>query len=131
MKVIPIGVLLTTVTLASGCASYLNEKTQPVNVSTSNGQAIKGTVNGVEFSAPGMVVLNRENSYKIFSTNTPGCVQNTVAQQHISSAYFGNGVFGSGIIPSGSIGTITDNFTGKMWKYDDNIVINCGINAPK
>ncbi|QKE39492.1 hypothetical protein [Ferrovum myxofaciens] len=131
MKVIHIGVLLTAATLASGCATYLNEKTQPVNVSTSNGQVIKGTVNGVEFSAPGIVFLNRENSYKIFSTNTPGCVQKTVAQQHVSGSYFGNGVFGSGIIPSGSVGTLTDNFTGKMWKYDDNIVIYCGINTPK
>jgi hypothetical protein len=130
MKVIKIAVFLMTVTLASGCATYLNAKTQPVNVTTSNQQAIKVTVNGVEFSVPGIVALNRENSYKIFSTNTPGCVQKTVAQQHVASAFFGNGVFGA-FTPSGSIGSLTDYATGNMWKYDDNITIQCGINAPK
>ncbi len=40
--------------LMTGCASILNDKTQNVNVSTSNGQKVSGVVNGQVFTAPAL-----------------------------------------------------------------------------
>jgi uncharacterized protein YceK len=119
MKITNIGFLLVVVALTSGCASILNDKTQTVNVSASNGEAISGTVNGMPFKAPGMVVMTRENSNKVFVVDTPGCVKETAANKSVDIAFLGN------IISGGTFGSSTDYETEKMWKYADNIVINC------
>ena len=118
MKLTYVGALLVVATL-SGCASILNDKTQAVNVSSSTGEAIKGTVDGQPFAAPGVVNLTRENKNKIFVTETEGCAKETVAEKSVDSKFFIN------ILSGGTFGSTTDYSSEKMWRYNDNVVISC------
>lgn len=118
MKAIVFSALLVTLGL-TGCASILNDKTQQVNVSSSTGSEIKGTVDGVPFSGPGIVSLTRENKNKIFVTQTEGCAKQTVAEKTVDPKFFVN------ILSGGAFGSTTDYSTDKMWKYSENIVISC------
>lgn len=105
--------------LLTGCASILNEKTQAINVSSSTGSDISGTVNGMAFKGPGVVNVLRENNNKIFVTETEGCTKETVAEKSVDSKFFIN------ILSGGAFGSTTDLATEKMWKYSDNVVISC------
>ncbi len=103
----------------SGCASVMNEKTQSVNVSTSTGAKISGSVNGQPFNAPSVVTLIRENKNKTFETSAPGCTNTTVAEKTVDPIFFIN------VLSGGPFGSTTDYSTEKMWKYAENVVINC------
>lgn len=118
MKLTNAGFLFVVVTL-SGCASILNDKTQAVNVTSSTGAEIKGTVDGKPFTAPGVVNLTRENKNKLFVTETEGCAKETVAEKAVDSKFFIN------ILSGGTFGSTTDYSTEKMWRYNDNVVISC------
>lgn len=118
MKVIYTSMLLL-VTALTGCASILNDKTQSINVSSSSGSEISGTVNGMPFKAPGVVSLVRENKDKIFVTETEGCVKETIAEKSVDTKFFVN------ILSGGVFGSTTDYATEKMWRYNDNVVISC------
>ncbi len=114
-------ILATTAVIAllSGCSSIINEKTQQVNVSTPNGQKVSGTVNGQPFNAPGVVALVRENKNKVFVTETADCKSETVAEKTVDPIFFIN------VLSGGPWGTTTDYATEKMWKYADNVTLNC------
>ena len=105
--------------LLSGCASILNEKTQQVNVSTSNGQQVSGTVNGQSFTAPGVVALIRENKNKVFVTNTDNCKSETAVEKTVDPIFFIN------LFVGGLVGSSTDFASEKMWKYSENVTLNC------
>lgn len=110
--------LLIVIVLLSGCASVLNDKTQPINVSSSTGSDIKGTVNGIPFKAPGIVTVIREKKDLIFVTETEGCTKETIAPKGISGMFWVN-------IFSGASGSTTDYVTEKMWQYSDTVIISC------
>ena len=118
MKLIYTSALLSIIAL-SGCASILNEKTQAINVSSSSGSEIQGTVNGMPFKAPGILNILRESKDKIFVTETEGCAKETVAAKSVDPKFFIN------ILSGGAFGSSTDYSTDKMWKYDDNVIISC------
>lgn len=118
MKMLYASMLLLGMGL-SGCASILNDKTQAINVSSSNGSEITGTVNGMSFKAPGVVNVIRENKDKLFITETDGCVKETVAEKSVDPKFFIN------ILSGGVFGSTTDYSTEKMWKYNENVVISC------
>lgn len=107
------------VVLMSGCSSIINEKTQQVNVMTPNGVKVSGTVDGQSFNAPGVVALVRENKSKIFLTNDANCKGETVAEKTVDPIFFINAISG------GPFGSTTDYSTEKMWKYADNVTLNC------
>lgn len=115
----------TIVLVMTGCASVVNEKTQVVNVQSSDGRPVKGTVNGQPFSGPGPVYLTRENRDKLFVTETAGCAHNTVAPKQMDSIFWGNVLIG------GFFGSTTDSATEKMWKYQESVTIPCGAAAPQ
>ncbi len=119
MQKLALSAALVSVALLSGCASILNEKTQQVNVSSSNGKAIKGTVDGVPFTGPGIVSLQRQKASKIFNVDTAGCAKQTTVENDVDPKFFIN------ILSGGTFGSTTDYSTEKMWKYSDNVVISC------
>ncbi|RVU07144.1 adenosine deaminase [Novosphingobium umbonatum] len=114
-----VAIILSSAVALSGCATILNKPTQQVNVSTSNGQQVKGTVNGAAFAAPGVVQVKRENKNKTFTTEDGNCTKETVAAKQVDSVFFIN------ILSGGLLGSSTDFGSEKMWKYNDNVVINC------
>lgn len=109
----------------TGCASILNEKTQTINVSTSSGASISGTVDGQAFTAPGPVAVQRTKAAKIFVVDAPECAKSTTAEANVDPKFFIN------ILSGGAFGSTTDYSTEKMWKYSENVVISCGQAASK
>jgi hypothetical protein len=103
----------------TGCASIINDQNQNVNVSASNGAKISGKVNGQNFTAPGVVSLVRENKNKVFETTAPGCTPQTSVEKTVDPIFFVN------ILSGGPFGSSTDYGSEKMWKYSENVVINC------
>ena len=115
---------VTTLTLAaamvlSGCATILNEDTQNINVSSSNGKAIQGSIDGVPFTGPGIVTVKRENKDKILLSTTPGCTPQTALNKSVDSKFFVN------IISGGVFGSTTDYSSEEMWRYDESVVVAC------
>lgn len=105
--------------ILSGCSTIINDQNQKVNVTTSNGAAVKGTVNGVPFSAPGIVALSRENKSKVFIADNANCAKETVAEKTVDPIFFVN------LLSGGPIGSSIDYGTEKMWKYADTVTISC------
>jgi hypothetical protein len=112
-------VVLLGIALLSGCASILNDKTQSINVTTNTGHEVKGTVNGMPFTAPGVVSVVREKKDKIFVSETEGCAKETIAEKNVDPKFFIN------ILSGGAFGSSTDYSTDKMWKYNENVIITC------
>lgn len=118
MKLQTIAVVAAAVAL-TGCASILNEQTQSINVATSNGKEVTGTVNGQPFKAPGIVQVTRENKNKTFVVNDAACVKETIAEKTVDSKFFIN------ILTGGVFGSSTDYGTEKMWAYSPTVTISC------
>ena len=119
MKKLVVLSAVASVVFMSGCASILNEKTQAVNVTATNGQNFKGTVDGVPFNGPAVVPLTRTKASKVFKVETAGCSPETVAESQVDTKFFIN------ILSGGVFGSTTDYSTEKMWKYNDSIAISC------
>lgn len=119
MKRIIMGVAVLSTVALTGCASVLNEPTQPVNVIASNGKAFKGQVDGKDFQGPGVVNVQRSKLPKLFTVETEGCAKTTSAANDIDPKFWGN------IITGGFLGSTTDSMTEKMWRYQDTVIIQC------
>jgi hypothetical protein len=113
------GVSLVALLALTGCASILNESTQNVNVTTSDGSAIKVNVDGRSITTPGMVKLERGKDDRIFITDAENCTKETAVSSEVDNNFFIN------ILSGGAFGSSTDFSTGKMWKYSENVIINC------
>jgi len=103
----------------SGCASIMNEKTQNVNVVTSNGHKAEVNIDGMPFQAPGVASFKRAKADKLITTRDPKCNQTTVAPSSVDNVFFIN------IITGGVFGSTTDYATETMWKYQDTVMISC------
>jgi hypothetical protein len=112
-------VLASAVVMASGCATILNDDVQNVNILSSNGEKIQGTINGMPFEGPGIVAVKRSQSDAIIVTNTEGCTPQTAAASSVDMKFFIN------VLSGGAFGSTTDYASEEMWKYEDSIMINC------
>lgn len=112
-------VALVTLAMLSGCASIVNEKNQKINVSASNGQQIKGSIDGVPFKGPGVVEVARANVDKTVVIDNEECAKSMPLNKSVDPMFFGNVLIG------GLLGSTTDASTQKMWKYQDKVVISC------
>lgn len=119
MKKLALAIACVSAVALSGCASILNEQTQPVNVSGSNGKPIEGTIDGATFKGPGVVMVTRQNKDKILMTSTDGCAKETAMPKSVDSKFFIN------IISGGVFGSSTDYGTEKMWRYAESVVVAC------
>jgi hypothetical protein len=119
MKKLALVIACVSAVALSGCASILNEQTQPVNVSSSNGKAIEGSIDGTAFKGPGIVNVTRQNKDKVLMTSTEGCAKETAMPKSVDSKFFIN------IISGGGFGSTTDYSTEKMWRYSESVVVAC------
>lgn len=111
--------LMLTVIAVTGCASILNDKTQSVNVVTSNGKEVEVNIDGMPFKAPGVATFKRAKADKVVTTRDPKCNQTTMAPSTVDNVFFIN------IISGGVFGSTTDYATEKMWKYQDSVIVSC------
>lgn len=119
MKKFATSIVIVAAVLTSGCASLLNDDTQAINVSASNGKAISGTVDGTPFQGPGVVSVKRTKANKIVNVDTAGCTKQTSLESNVDPKFFVN------ILSGGAFGSTTDYATEKMWRYSENVVITC------
>lgn len=113
--------VMASALLFSGCATVFNNKTQNVNLMTSNGSKITATVDGQSVEVPGIAHLTRSKSDKIVTTDNPNCNKQTLAPRQFDFLFLGNILGGT----LGLFSSTTDYSTEKMWRYDQNIMINC------
>lgn len=111
--------LVASVVLMSGCASILNDKTQNVNITASNGAKVSATADGKVFQTPAIVSLQRSKLDKVITTTDSACNPQTLAPRKVDPIFFVN------VLSGGASGSTTDYATEKMWKYEDNLVISC------
>ncbi|MDG0856260.1 adenosine deaminase [Roseateles puraquae] len=111
--------LLAVAVLSTGCASILNDPTQAVNVTSSNGKPITGSVDGKPFTGPAVVQFTRAKADKVVTVETAGCAKNTAVASSVDSKFFIN------ILSGGAFGSTTDYSTERMWKYADSVVVSC------
>lgn len=115
-----LSVALLATLMATGCATIVKGRTQQVNLTSSNGQAVDVEVDGQKFQGPGVITLKKDGEEKLLKSTTPGCTENTVINSSVEPAFFGN------ILIGGLLGSTTDASTGSMWRYQDQVVVNCG-----
>lgn len=125
----------------SGCASIANDKTQQIKIVASNGQQIQGsmqedtvttkkqdgkhvkvhnkTVEATFSGSTNAVSLERSGKDKVVVVENPECTKETPVKRSVSPMFFGNVLIG------GLLGSTTDASTGKMWQYQEDIIVNC------
>jgi hypothetical protein len=111
--------VVSSMLLSVGCASILNGETQNVNVMSTSGAKFEGKIDGVPFTAPGVVTVKRANLDRIVTTDDPNCASQTAMSKSVDPVFFVN------ILSGGVFGSTTDYSTEKMWKYQDSITISC------
>ena len=116
MKLLLSLVLLST--LAS-CATILNDETQNINLGTTNNSEVKGTIDGIPFSGPGIISVRRTKADKIIMVESKNCAKQTLLSSSVDSKFFIN------ILSGGTFGSTTDYSTEQMWKYQDSVIIPC------
>lgn len=119
MKKLNAVALIAIAVLSTGCASILNEQTQAVNITSSTGKPISGSVDGKPFTGPAVVPFTRAKGDKVVTVDTAGCAKTTAVASSVDSKFFIN------ILSGGALGSTTDYSTERMWKYADSVVISC------
>ena len=105
--------------ILTGCSSILTDSTQRINVTTNQNKTFQATVDGQQFTVPGTVLVKKDGDDKIVVTNEPGCASTTAVPKKIE------GIFWLNILSGGTTGSATDSGTGKMWTYDQTVVVSC------
>jgi hypothetical protein len=109
-----------SVLFTTGCSTILTEDVQSVNVATSNGKPAEVMVDGQSFNAPGVITVKKDGEKtKLLTTATEGCTSSTAMNREVEPTFFVN------ILSGGAFGSSTDYSTDKMWKYQDNVTVNC------
>jgi len=103
----------------SGCATIIKGKTQQVNIGTSNNEPITATIQGQSVKVPGVVTVNRTKENLTITTEAENCTSTQVANSSVEPTFWVN------ILSGGAFGSTTDYGSESMWKYDDQITINC------
>lgn len=123
----------------SGCASVVNDKNQVIHINASNGQTLNGSVQEITVKKTkegkkvkkektytpvsklngSDVMLARSGSQKVVIVDNPECEKETPIKNSVDGMFFGN------ILIGGLLGSTTDATTGKMWKYEENVVVQC------
>jgi uncharacterized protein YceK len=115
-KKLLVAIPLASAILFSGCATILSGKTQKINV-TSYPSHQKVTIGSQTVVTPAIVAVDRDN--KDLIVKAKNCDAQRLEQAQINPVFFVN------ILSAGAFGSTTDYATGAMWKYDDNIHIDC------
>lgn len=118
MKKLPLFLIVASLAV-SGCATIIKGKTQQVNIGTSNNEPIAATIQGKSVQVPGVVTVNRKKENLEIATDAENCTSTQIANSSVEPTFWVN------ILSGGAFGSTTDYASDSMWKYDDQITINC------
>ena len=111
-----ISIALSSAVMFSGCATILSGKKQAINLtSTPSGKTV--TLAGKTVTTPSIVTIERGQDNLVLKGNNCG------GQKLVSKKL--NPVFFVNILSGGAFGSTTDYQTKAMWKYDENINLEC------
>ena len=113
-----LGITVGAIVMFSGCATILSGKTQKISIN-SNPSGIKVQVDDQTLTTPAAFVVKRENKDKIIKVNEGQCKKIITLNKKVNPVFFVN------ILSGGVFGSTTDYSTDAMWKYDDNVNIDC------
>jgi hypothetical protein len=111
-----IAVPLISTIMFSGCATILSGKHQQVNV-TSTPSKQEVIVGSQTVTTPAIVTVRRSDEG--LTVKSPNCDDQKLLASKINPVFFVN------ILSGGAFGSTTDYATGSMWKYDENIHLDC------
>jgi len=117
-KTILLSIGLGMAFMFSGCATIFSGTTEKISVN-SNPSNIKFKLDQAEYMTPSVITVKRENEDKLIQVENPQCKKTIVLNKKINPVFFVN------ILSGGVFGSTTDYLTGAMWKYNDNVNINC------
>lgn len=102
--------------LFTGCATILDGDTQSVMLNSKKPQTVQ--INGQEFSAPGVINLQRSDKDAIITVKE--CNKQVLLKKEVNPTFFVN------ILSGGAFGSTTDYASKSMWKYDQaNVTVDC------
>jgi len=100
----------------SGCATILSGTTQKINITSSpNGKEVQ--VGNQIVKTPSIITVKRSNEDLIVKAKD--CNDQKLLKSKINPVFFVN------LLSGGVFGSTTDYLTGAMWKYDENVHLNC------
>jgi len=102
--------------LLSGCATILSGQEQKINI-TSTPSKKEVTIDGKTVTTPAIITVKRQKKDLILKSKD--CDTQQVVPAKINPVFFVN------ILSGGALGSTTDYVTGAMWKYDENIHLDC------
>jgi uncharacterized protein YceK len=111
-----IAMSLSSAILFSGCATILSGKTQNINV-TSYPSHQKVQIGSQTVVTPSIVTVKRSKEDLVLRSEN--CNDQKLLASKVNPVFFVN------ILSGGAFGSTTDYATGAMWKYDDNVNLNC------
>lgn len=111
--------LVFTMIAVTGCASILNDKTQKINITTSNNTPVNITINGQSYKAPDIISVMRSKEDLVIKSDNPKCTQQYLVKSKIDNKFWIN------ILTGGTTGSTTDYTTDKMWTYQDEVELKC------
>ena len=100
----------------SGCATILSGKHQKINV-TSTPSNEEVMVGAQTVTTPAIVEVRRSDENLIVKSKN--CNDQKMLASKINPVFFVN------ILSGGAFGSTTDYATDSMWKYDENVNLNC------
>ena len=118
-KTLLLGVTAGAMVMFSGCATILDGDTQKISVNSNPAQHVKFELDGKQYTTPSIILLKREKKDKIINIEDNKCKKQVLLNKKINPTFFVN------ILSGGALGSTTDASTGAMWKYDDNVNIDC------
>lgn len=110
-------IILANLILISGCASILGEDKVTINVIPTSGDKIDITVQGTEYTVPGLVSVARSDENLFITTSDDRCANQTIVRSKVDPLFYANILF--------LYGATTDYALDSMWTYDDVVVIHC------
>ena len=115
-KKLLIAATLASTVLFSGCATILSGSTQKVSV-TSSPSNLEVTLNGTKTTTPSILTVDRGEDLILKSSKCDG---QTIVAKKINPVFFVD-LF----MPGNIFSSTTDYSTGAMWKYDENVRLEC------
>ncbi|MDR0579445.1 MAG: hypothetical protein LBG21_02470 [Campylobacteraceae bacterium] len=126
MKIFKWLFLVVVVFGMAGCATLVNQDTQSVVINSSNSKSVNATViykDGMQSGqTPFVALVRRANQPLVISVEESKCTKATTMKKNatISGAFFVNAIWCFSCVFS----TTTDVATGRMWKYDEQIIVS-------
>jgi len=110
-----IAIPLISAVMFSGCATILSGTTQKISVNSTPSN-IEVELGNTKVVTPSVVTIDRGEDLILKSSK---CSEQKIVAKKINPVFFVN------ILSGGAFGSTTDYSSGAMWKYEENVKLEC------